>query len=352
MDTPPNPQILDQALDAVEREAGLRVVVDKPTKAERGYDAAVRIDGTRWLVEVKKWAQHANLGALIDQIKKMPGPGMLVADFVNPRMAEKLRAHDVQFIDTAGNAFIHTPRTYIYIRGNRPQRAEKTGGERWRRKETYGRAFAPAGLKVVHALLCDPKLVNAPYREIAGTAGAAVGTVGWVLNDLKARRFIADLGQDHKKRIVDYRRLLDRWTEAYPEKLRPKQLLGVYEAENADWWKDIDIAEFDGYWGAETAAAKLKALLRPEVATVYLRAHGLARFAGANRLRKATQTHRFGTGSTVHVLETFWHGPEAYADLVDPVLIYADLIATADPRNREAAQVIFDEHIAGRIGKD
>jgi hypothetical protein len=36
-------------------------------------------------------------------------------------------------------------------------------------------------------------------------------------------------------------------------------------------------------------------------------------------------------------------------EVVDPVLIYADLIATADPRNREVAQDIFADHIAQRI---
>jgi hypothetical protein len=341
-------QILAQALTAIEREAGLRVTLEKldPAEGRRNYDAALRIDGTRLLVEVKKWAQHANIGALIDQIKKMPEPGILVADFVNPRMAEKLRAHDIQFLDTAGNAFINTPPTCIYIRGNRP---EKTPATRWKREDAYGRAFAPTGLKVLYAFLCDPELVNAPYREIANVADAAVGTVGWVLNDLKADRYIADLGRGRKRRLNDYRRLLDRWTEAYPEKLRPKQLLGVFEAEHADWWKHVDIADFNAYWGGETAAAKLTNFLQPEVATIYLREDGLAKLVVTNRLRKATEATQIKARNTVYVLDAFWNAGDAKAQLVDPVLVYADLIATADPRNREAAQIIFDEHIANRI---
>src|SRR5688572_12858425 len=115
-------RILEKALLAIEREAGLRLTLEntEPTTQDHRYDATVRIDGKRLFVEVKKWAQHANVGALIDQFQKLPERGLLVADFINPRMAEKLRAHDVQFIDTTGNAFINTPPVYIYIRGNRP----------------------------------------------------------------------------------------------------------------------------------------------------------------------------------------------------------------------------------------
>ena len=340
--------LLDQALAAIEREAGLRVTLEErdPTIADQRYDAVVRIDGTRLLVEVKKWAQHANVGALIDQIKKMPERGILVGDFVNPRMAEKLRAHGIQFLDTTGNAFIDTPPAYVYIRGNRPEEAPTT---KWKRENAYGRAFAPTGLKVVYAFLCQPELVNAPYREIAQIADAAVGTVGWVLNDLKAERYIADLGRGHRRRLVDYRRLLDRWTEAYPGKLRPKQLIGIFQTEDPDWWKHVRIADFDAYWGGETAAAKLTHFLQPETATIYVGANNLTRLLAANRLHKALDPQE-RTRNIVYVLEVFWNTPEANAtDLVDPVLIYADLIATADARNREVAQTIFEDHIAKRI---
>lgn len=340
-------RILEKALQAIKREAGLHLTLEdvQPANQYDRFDAAVRIDGKRLFVEIKKWAQHANLGALIDQFHRLPERGLLVADFINPRMAEKLRAHDVQFIDTTGNAFINTPPAYIYIRGNRPERA--TPGT-WKREDAYGRAFATTGLKVVFAFLCDPDLVNAPYREIAQRADAAVGTVGWVLNDLKADRYIAEFGRG-RRRLIDYQRLLDRWTEAYPQKLRPKQVLGIFATDNVDWWRHVAITDFNGYWGGETAAAKLKHF-KPQVATVYLRAGAddLARFATTHRLRKAAELPLFDVDNTVCILQAFWHTMKP-TEVVDPVLIYADLIATADPRNREVAQDIFADHIAQRI---
>jgi hypothetical protein len=349
MRTEPDIRILERALLAIEREAGLRFTLEHtvPATQDRRHDATVQIDGKRLFVAVKKWAQHANVGALIDQLQKLPERGLLVADFVNPRMAEKLRAHDVQFIDTAGNAFINTPPAYIYIRGNRPERATPTRGK----ENAYGRAFATTGLKVVFTFLCNPDLVNAPYREVAQLADAAVGTVGWVLNDLKENQYVADLGRG-RRRLINYQRLLDRWTEAYPQKLRPKQLLGVFCADQPDWWRQVAITDFDGYWGGETAAAKLTRF-KPEMATVYLRggAEHLTRFVAAHKLRKATQAHQLNTENIVHVFQAFWHA-ENLTELVDPVLVYADLIATVDARNREIARDIFAHHIARRIRQD
>ncbi len=347
-------QMLEQALTAVHRQAGLRLTlgeIDQVDNTGRRYDAVVHLPDrdVPIRVELKKWAQHANLGALIDQVNKLPQPGILIADFINPQLAEKLRAADVQFIDTAGNAFLNIPPTYVYIRGNRPANLELINAGR---KTAFGRAFTATGLKVVYAFLLDPELVNAPYRDIAETAGVAVGTVGWVINDLKADRYIADLGRRRGRRLIEYRGLLDRWTEAYPEKLRPKQMIGVYEAPNDNWWKGIDIRDFHAFWGGEIAGAKLTDFLTPQVATIYLGEGEETNLIVALKLR-AARRRDFGqeTGLT-YLYRAFWPHTETRNELVDPVLAYADLIATADPRNREAANLILENHIANRIERD
>jgi hypothetical protein len=171
------------------------------------------------------------------------------------------------------------------------------------------------------------------------------------LNDLKAQRYVADFGKRGGRRLVDYRRLLDKWAEAFPQKLRPKQLLGVFQAEDADWWKDADITRFDACWGGETAAARLTAYLQPEIATVYLPADQLGGLVATHRLRKAADRDRIGDTNLVYLIEKFWVRDETEIETVDPVLIYADLIATGDPRNRETAQIVFDRYLAERIEK-
>lgn len=47
----------------------------------------------------------------------------------------------------------------------------------------------------------------------------------------------------------------------------------------------------------------------------------------------------------------FWNFPTK-PDIAPPLLVYADLVATAEPRNLEVAKMIYDEHIIKLIGEN
>lgn len=343
--------ILERALRAVEGEAGARLDIERltPEVGRVRPDAELRLQpgGKLLYAAVKKWAPQANLGVLINQIMRFPGEGILVADYINPNMAEELRYQKVQFIDTVGNAFINQPETYIYIKGNREKKNQVRPT-----KDGAQRAFEPKGLLVVYAFLCNAYLANEPYRKIADKAGVAVGTVGWVINALKAGNFIRDTGGSGGRQLTNFRKLLDRWVAVWPEKLKPKFLVGEFEAEDPRWWDRIDITEYDGYWGGEVAAAKYTNYLKPQEATVYIPQHARNRFLADMRLRKLTDWDT-GEGARVHVYKPFWPKVDRYLEneyweeqgLVHPILAYADLIATGDARNLETAEKLYEQYI-------
>ncbi len=349
-------EILERAIYAIGRETGLRLQLEKwNTRAgDHVADAVVRLkqNDRVLVVEIKNWAQHANLGALINQVKQLVPEGLLAADYVNPRMAGKLRKQGIQFIDTAGNAFIDQPPVYVYVTGNRREETDFMPT-----KDGTKRAFDPKGLMVVYAFLQDPELVNSPYRKIAEHAGVAVGTVGWVLNGLKAGDYIRGKGKKKDRRLVNYRKLLDRWVEAWPEKLKPKQLIGVFKADDPYWWEGVDIRKYGGYWGGEIAGAKYTGYLKPKIATVYLPEMARTKLLRDARLRKAITAEGEG-GRNVLLYRPFWpEQPENLENeftqsLVDPILAYADLVATGDNRNLETAQRIFNERIAQYCRED
>ncbi len=339
---------LEQAIQAVARETGLQLVVAQwaPRIDDQQVDAVLHLKGHDELftAEIKKWAPQANLETLIHQVRRLPNTGLLAADYVNPSMAAKLRQQGIQFIDGAGNAYLNQPPVYVYITGNRP---EKPAGHR--PKEGVARAFEPKGLRVVFALLCDPDFVNAPYRDIAQRADVALGTVTVVLAALKAGEFIREGGEQGERRLVHRRALLTRWVEAYAEKLKPKQWLGDFVANDPYWWQQVDIQNYLGYWGGEVAAAKYTAFLKPKEVTVYLRAPERVNLIRDARLRKPDE----GTAGTVHVYQVFWEGTGGFAPgLVHPVLAYADLITTGDPRNQEAAEKLYEDHLAQHFDED
>lgn len=341
--------ILNRAIYAVGQETGLKLHIDElQVKQDRHMlDAVLTLEGQneRLAAEVKRWAPQANLGALINQVQALPMRGVLVADYVNPIMAEKLREQGIQFIDTVGNAYIDMPPVYVLVTGKRKPKQEVGP------KGDTNRAFDRTGLKVVFAFLCRPELVAAPYREIAETAGVAVGTVGWVIQGLKAARYIFEYGNKKGRELTDYKRLLDRWVETYPEKLRPKVHIGDFIADDPYWWKKLDIQKFHGYWGGEIAAAHYTQYLKPAIATLYLPKEAKAKFIAKTRLRAANEA-MFNEDGRVEIYQPFWRDATlpfmdiAKPGLVPPILAYADLIATADPRNIEAAGMIYDEYIA------
>jgi hypothetical protein len=56
----------------------------------------------------------------------------------------------------------------------------------------------------------------------------------------------------------------------------------------------------------------------------------------------------------VEILERFWQPGKKLEDseLVHPILIYADLLATGNERNLEAAKIIYDRNIIRLIRED
>jgi len=66
--------------------------------------------------------------------------------------------------------------------------------------------------------------------------------------------------------------------------------------------------------------------------------------------------NRLGKDETgdVEILKRFWKPPEMrqYENLVHPILIYADLLATGNERNIEPAKMIYDKHILELIRED
>ena len=338
-------QILERAITALTAEVPLQVAIRDREVAIGRYraDALIELgdDAVTYVVEIKPRAAQANLGALVDQLRLIQDHygadrGMLVTDYVNPNLAARLKKLELQFIDTAGNAYINAPGNYIYVRGNKLLQ-EFTATE-------TNRAFEPTGLKVVYAFLKNPELVNRPYRHIAEVTGVANGTIGWVMNGLKEAGYLRDLGRDKGKRLIDLEGLFRRWVDAYPLKLQKKLNLGTWTAGNPIWWVDVVIEEFGAVWGGELAADKLTHYIKPKDVTVYLPKERLNEFVNGARLRRTGKDQRTEEG-VVRIFDMFWTPDNQWTETTDPILTYADLTSTGDPRNLETAKLVYEKYI-------
>jgi len=258
-------------------------------------------------------------------------PGLLLAPYLSRDMIESCRAMGLQAIDTAGNAYLEAPGLYVLIKGQEVSATQVI--------EDHSRLGGSASsLRMIFVLLVDPDLIRAPYRRIAQSAGIALGTVGWVFRDLAQRGLVTDPDKAQGRRMLEPRRLLDEWITSYAVRLRPKLHARRFQGPDATWWREINPLEFDAWWGGEIAADGLTGMLKPSTQTLYVapekRQSSLRNLVGRYRLRP-DPTGEF------EILDAFWNLPRSadHAQFVPPILTYADLMSSLDPRNLEVASI-------------
>jgi len=336
---------LGRALDTLGRTTGLegRVIALEPAlEPGRRADAFVDIDVDgqphRYAVEVKTRVDRlAALGHVKTQLDQYGERGLLFAPYITPAIAKQCRKLDLAFLDTAGNAYLRLPGLHLYITGEKPE------GGVTQTMRTKGGGTA-TNLRVIFTLLCQPKLLTAPYRELVEVAGVALGAVGWVFYDLKKRGHVTDTTKRRARRFLEPVRLFEEWVTNYPIKLRPKLNPRRFTAETPDWWKTTNLHNLGAYWGGEVAANRLTKYLKPANCTLYIKPEKTK-----DALRELVATHRLRAdpNGNIEILDAFWNLPDdpAHPDVVPPILAYADLVATLDPRNLEAAKMIRKEYI-------
>ena len=287
----------------------------------------------KYCVEIKRRVTKPILGDLLLFRNDLPHPLLLITEHVNDFMADCLKAEKIEFLDTAGNAFIDQAPLYIFIKGNKYQE------EVFPRKKTQ--AFTPAGLKVVFIFLYNNRLLNGTYRDIAKNAGIALGAVGKIIADLVKLGFLMKT-KGEERILLQKEKLFDRWQDEFAEKLGQKLFLGKFTGKT-NWWQEKELNPHQAQWGGETAAARLTKFLKPEKTTVYVNPNNLEDFLLENKLRRDDH-------GDIEIYERFWALRENdLRETVPEFLVYADLIATGDGRNIETAKIIFDKYVTEYI---
>lgn len=344
--------ILAQATEKLRQATGLLIETSLPVRLEsKGMvtpDATLHIrlpKGSKHCqltAEIKKGPlQRAMIGLIAQQVNQFLEQKILVTRYVPPNWADELRKLNIQFMDTAGNAFVNALPLYVFIKGNKLDEAQ--------RPEPPGRAFRRAGLQVIFAMLCEPGLEKMPFREITKITQVALGTVGAIMGDLKNLGYLVDMDA-RGRRLIKKEKLLERWLTAYPEQLRHKQMVGRYRiGGHNQLWNVNDINLLDNaYWGGEVAAAKMTKYLKPKIATIYV-AGPPEKLILKNRMQK-------DPNGDIEIINIFWDDqrlpPHGHEDMVPPLLVYADLLATGDLSNIKTAKLIYDQNIAGLIRED
>ncbi len=337
-------EILQNAVNACAKGTGIKVKINHDVKADRMIDALldVQYHGINITLEAEVRTKITTVDALRPLVKVMHEAEkyIIVAPQVTAQMAERLRAGGIQFMDGAGNVYINRSPLYLFVKGNKNPGFTKL--------PKTGRAFNQTGVQLLFPLLCNKDLVNQPYRTIATRAAVAYGVVQLTMQELKELGFLEETGtrRNRKARLIKKEALLERWITGFAEQLRPKLVHGRYTGD-AGWWSNAVLDPETALWGGEIAAAKLTRHLKPHDAIIYVDKDNPNEILLKYRLRKDPL-------GEVTLLYRFWD-PDVIAanqDMVHPLLVYADLMATGEQRNLETARIIYEKYILQLVGED
>ncbi|MFA8341363.1 MAG: type IV toxin-antitoxin system AbiEi family antitoxin [Rhodothermaceae bacterium] len=262
-------------------------------------------------------------------------PPLVIMDYINDNLAVSLEKDQINYLDAAGNAFIKTDSFFIQIKGNRPKS----------KPEKSIRLFQPSGLQLLFALLSNPGLERESYRTIASVAGVANGTVTWIMNDLETNKYLIVINK--KRKIVKKDELFRKWAEQYALILRPKKSIGKFSSRKNDWQNSVNLESFGAVWGGEVAAGKISELTNPETFTIYVENN----IKKINLLKTKAQLTENPNGN-IQLVNKFWNFEDLSLNknIVNPLLIYGDLISYRDSRILEILNNIYNRDIYEHFG--
>jgi hypothetical protein len=324
-------ELVARALDALHDTTSIRgeILADSAPGADAIVLLAINGRQLRYDCEVKKTVDRYALPlGLLNKLGSAQHT-LLVSSPLSPDMADRCRDIGLQFIDTAGNAYINDGAgIYVHVTGRRGN----TG-----RQLRADNTMTPVALKMMFAALGEPGLLNAPYRDISFRTRISTGAITKAFDTLASRELIGTTSGG-KRMIRTPELFLNEWASGYTGRIKPKLRTYRFATDDVDrfldWVPELGISAY----GGELAAMHLTGHLKPEAYTLY------ANMDDLKALRDIVKHCRLRADpqGRIDVVEMFWN-PEYFVEwfpMVPPHLVYADLMATHDPRNITAARQI------------
>ena len=329
-------EILRKATRALKEQTGLsgsyHNIQQVGSRSNHYIDAAFELEVQgriiNYLIEVKTRLNDAAIGAAAIEAKQMSERLALVAESITPSQADKMRELNIAFFDVAGNAYFNEQGLYVFVVGKKLKMTDERPAE----------LFSPTGVKLLLALLNKPGLETFDYRTISDETNIPRTNIGRVMKGLEKAGYLIRRGPQERY-LTNKQNLIKRWVEAYSETYRPKLKPIRYHSTrfSGRWWDDIDISEYNAVWGGEIGGERLTKYLKGQTATIYAD-------STLTRLQARFGLVRDESGEA-EILRKFWTFGEI-KKAAPPLVVYADLVATADERNLEAARMIYDEYLA------
>lgn len=296
--------------------------------SNRRYDTDISIGNVKLVGEVKSYVNNANFNQILFRLQEIRQtsklPIMLIVGDISPQNLMKFADEGFNVLDHAGNCYISIPPLYILI----------TGQKLVKPKETVKKVFNDSAIRLIFYFLLDKSNIAKPYRKIVEETGFSIGTVKNVIEKMTLRHHIIKTSKGRV--LMDWRKLLDDWQVAYNQTLKPKLFLNkmtLVKPERIKNWKDTKLPQ-DACWGGESGANLTDGYLIPEIHTIYTG-------GDSNEIIRTSRILPSSEGEIL-VYKKFWTGIEEN-HIAPKILIYADLMGTANSRCLDAAKRIMTD---------
>lgn len=337
--------IIDRIIDHA-REYGVRVDEIATNDDETATGTTVA------RVKLSVGRNHATFDAIYDEalspstlalrLRSLPGTRtLMLAPRVSSRTAARLRDWGANFLDANGNAYLRFGDVVIDVRG----RTGEIDASRYSLTPSGTNLFSAKRAQVIFSLISWPQLVNQVLKDLAAVAEVSIGAAQSTLGMLERAGFIVMIDSGRRgRRLHNVDALIDAWVAAYPAGLGSRERALAFRG-------DLDVAGLEASadridLSGEAAAPWIR---QPETLTIYTRDRSVPKDA-AMAGRWTTRTSE----PNIFVRNRFWTPPSEVADnhlpahrglrIAPPLIVYADLLASGEPRQRETAQKYRSEH--------
>jgi hypothetical protein len=285
-------------------------------------------------LEIKMSANHSIIGQMIINKDYSSRKPLLVTNYVSPPTAEKLRELNISFLDTKGNAFFNEDEFYIFISSQAKVSEIK--------QPKPNLIFQQSGLQLLFVLLSIPESGNFSYRVLAKMSSISLGSVNEIMAGLARELYL--VSRSGLRFLVRKDELLKRWVQGYSEILRRKLIIGrfssfdsIFTESESIQIKESRLKSIKTCWSGEFAAGQMTNYLYPEIYTLFSDPFMFPTALPMLKLRPQPN-------GNIEIFQRFWKFDQENT-IAPPILIYADLVASADSRNLEVAKIIYDEHL-------
>lgn len=276
---------------------------------------------------------YALAAGFIVRARAFNGNWMLFAPYIAGKIGLHLANNGINYADAVGNCHIQlqSGELLAHVEGKKPHRdASERSGSR------------TPGYQLLFAILAKPALLNLPVRQLAAAAGIGKTAAADQLQRLQKRGLIQRVPSGGA--ILRRRDILDRWLSAYVDIVRPSWSCGQYRTQITDpelLEREIERLLAERVWslGGGAAAWRMTQLYRGPHTVLHVET------MPTDLLRQLRALP--SSDGPLTILKTpgtvAYEGPSSH--VAHPLLVYTEMLVSADPRMNEAANEIRDRFL-------